>query len=646
MSALPRLCFVSGSAQNVFFEELLDAFRRAVDDAGGFQTETAIDHFPTASDDLVYVFVPHEYLPLTHTSAHPSPGQLARTIALCTEQPGTTWFEEAVKVALRCAAAVDINSLGRDALRWKGVDALLLPLGYVPSWDSWHGEELRERPIDVAFMGGVTERRCAAIAACGEVLTTRRAEFHLFDTSRPHTAGSEDFLSGRQKWDMLASTKILLNIHRSELGYLEWQRMVGAMANGCVVVTEHSVGIDPLVPGSHYVSASLEDFPFVIDALLCDHHRLFGIRHGAYEFLRERFRLSDSINVLTDTAHTVLRSAPRGLPTADGQPHPAPKSAPPRPTGYEQVLQRQGSEQQVLRMAVKRILLEQRDLQRALRRLEAVGADGAHDDVEVCRFGPRTSARPRVSVLVSVYNYREHVEEAMRSAGLSSLRDLELIVVDDASTDDSVNVATRTFEAMPWLDGTLLHRRHNAGLPSARNLAADYARGEYLFILDADNAVYPHAFERLAGALDAAPDAAFAYGLLEERRGGRLAGLMSWPAWDPRTLRYGNFIDAMSLVRRSFLLQVGGFATDPRLFGWEDFALWCSFAERGWRGVRVPEILGRYRILGQSMIAVTNIDDSDVWTALARRHPFLIEGADEPVARSASRIGAVSSASS
>lgn len=636
----------------MFFEELLDAFRRAVDDAGGFRTETAVDYFPPASDDLVYVFVPHEYLPLTYTSVHPSAEQLARTIALCTEQPDTPWFEEAVKVALRCAAAVDINSLGRDALRWKGVDAKLLPLGYVPSWDSWQGEELRERPIDVAFMGGVTARRCAAIAACGEVLTSRRAAFHLFDTSRPHTAGSDDFFSGERKWTMLASTKILLNIHRSELGYLEWQRMVGAMANGCVVLTEHSVGIDPLVPGAHYVSASLEDFPAVIDGLLRDHHRLFGIRHGAYEFLRERFRLSDSITVLTDTAHKVLRSAPGAPPTSDGAPHPAPKaphpapkSASPRPTGYQQVLQRQGSEQQVLRMAVKRILLEQRDLHRAIRRLEAV-EDRARDEVEVRRFGPRMAPRPRISVLVSVYNYREHVEEAMRSVGLSSSRDVELIVVDDASTDDSVDVVTRTFEAMPWVVGVLLHRRHNAGLPRARNLAAEYANGEYVFILDADNAVYPHAFERLAAALDASPDSAFAYGLLEERRGGRPTGLVSWPAWDPRTLRYGNFIDAMALIRRGALLEAGGFATDPRLFGWEDFALWCSFAERGWDGVRVPEILGRYRVVGHSMIAVTNIDDSDVWTALARRHPFLIQGADESVARSASPSEAVSSASS
>lgn len=643
---MPRLCFVSASGQNVFFGELLDAFREAVNDVGGFQTESAVDHFPPASADLVYVFVPHEYLPLTHSSVHPSPAQLARSIAVCTEQPDTQWFEETVKVARQCAAAVDINSLGRDALKWKGVDARLLPLGYVPSWDSWHGEELRERPIDVAFMGGVTDRRCAAIAACGEVLTTRRAAFHIVDTSRPHTALSEDFLSGERKWDMLASTKILLNIHRSELAYLEWLRIVGAMVNGCVVLTEHSVGIDPLVPGAHYVSASLEDFPSVIDALLRDSHRLFGIRHGAYEFLRRRLRLADSITVLTDAARAVLRSAPAPHPATESFPHPAPKLAPPPPTGYEQVLRRQGSEQQVLRMAVKRILLEQRDLERAIRRLEAVEVDGALDEVSVRRFGPLASGRPRVSVLVSVYNYQEHVEEAMRSAGLNSLRDMELIVVDDASTDDSAEVVTRTFEAMPWVPGALLHRRDNAGLPRARNLGAEYARGEYLFILDADNVVYPHAFERLAAALDACPDAAFAYGLLEERRGGNAAGLVSWPAWDPRTLRYGNFVDAMALIRRRSLLEVGGFATDLRLFGWEDFALWCSFAERGWDGVRVPEILGRYRVVGHSMIAVTNIDDSDVWTALARRHPFLIEEVDAPVGRSVSRNEVVSSASS
>jgi hypothetical protein len=87
----------------------------------------------------------------------------------------------------------------------------------------------------------------------------------------------------------------------------------------------------------------------------------------------------------------------------------------------------------------------------------------------------------------------------------------------------------------------------------------------------------------------------------------------------------------MAMIRRSALLDVGGFSIDERLFGSEDFALWCAFAQRGWSGVQVPEVVGVYRVLGHSMIALTTIDDSEAWTALARRYPFLMSPADAPV---------------
>ena len=70
---------------------------------------------------------------------------------------------------------------------------------------------------------------------------------------------------------------------------------------------------------------------------------------------------------------------------------------------------------------------------------------------------------------------------------------------------------------------------------------------------------------------------------------------MSWLDWDPERLAWGNYVDAAALIRRRLLVEVGGYATDPRLYGWEDFDLWCTFAGRRLHGVRVPEIVARYR---------------------------------------------------
>ena len=111
------------------------------------------------------------------------------------------------------------------------------------------------------------------------------------------------------------------------------------------------------------------------------------------------------------------------------------------------------------------------------------------------------------------------------------------MLVDDASTDGSLAVARETWIGFPWLTGTIVARGANHGLPAARNLAVEHARAPYVFILDADNVVYPHAFERLAERLDSDPDAAFAYGILEKFDADGPYDLVSCLAWDPKLLR-------------------------------------------------------------------------------------------------------------
>jgi hypothetical protein len=620
-----RVCVVSASGQNVFFEEMLAAFESALA-AEGVQIERSVDHFPPFEDGVSYLFVPHEYLPLTESSAHPSHAHLRRSVALCTEQPGTTWFEEAARIAAEAGKAIDINPEGAAELRRRDIAAETLQLGYVPEWDHWHGDEARDRPWDLTFMGGYTPRRAAALARCAHVLADRRAALHLFDTRVPHTAESEAFFSGARKWEHLASSKAIVNVHRSPLAYLEWQRIVGAIANGCVVVTEHSLGAAPLEPGVHYVSTALDGLPATLRALLDDPSRLEGIRQSAYETLREQLPLSASIHVLANALDEVSRASVGRLQRGTLAPRPAPRRDVPPPE-YQRIALHH-TETDVVRMALKQVLMAQKALER---RLDA-SAGPAPPDVRIEHHGPARE-EPRVSVVLTLHNYADVVGEAIASVALSSYEDVELLIVDDASTDDSLDVARRMLTEHPWLTAHVVTCTPNRGLARARNLGVEHARGNYAFILDADNLVHRYALERLAGVLDEEPDTVFAYGILEvfDHLGPR--DLMSWLAWDPHHLRYGNYVDAMAMIRRSALLDAGGYTTDPRLYGWEDFALWCEFADRGWRGQLVPEILGRYRASIHSMISITDIDTSSAWSALVERHPSLTgEAASEPAA--------------
>ncbi len=226
-----------------------------------------------------------------------------------------------------------------------------------------------------------------------------------------------------------------------------------------------------------------------------------------------------------------------------------------------------------------------------------------------------------VTVAISLFNYRDYIIPCLESVKSQTLRDIDLIVVDDCSTDDSLTVVA------DWLaknenrfgDVLFVHHRSNRGLPYARNTAFAHARTDFVFVLDADNSLYPRCLERLLGGLKQC-DASFAYCLLEKF--GEEIGIGNTRPWNPIALQHGNFIDAMVLHRREVWERAGGYATDMPAMGWEDFDLWFRIAEVGGWGVQIPEILAKYRVGRNSMLhTITNPNAYKLWAYLRAKHP-------------------------
>lgn len=615
---------VSASGQNVFFAEILEAFAAALR-ARGLVVEEAVDEFPPPQDDLVYIFVPHEFQPLVHHIAHPTLLQLRRSVAICTEQPGSDWFDTSADLAALAAATVDINLLGVKELEKRGIPVRHAPLGYVPAWDAWGGND-RRRGIDLTFLGAFTDRRAGVLARCAAGLDARRSSIHLVESSQPHTIDSPTFLFGERKWELLANSRVLINIHQEARPYMEWHRIIGAAINGCVVLSEHSLATEPFVPGQHFVSANLAHVPSLLARLLEDEDRLATMRRAAYDLLREQMPIDRAVEALL---WGVERAA--AAPVAGPQPPatgPMPLKPPSRQVAWEEEAEAMGGLRPI-RTALMHLVSQGRRLERRINDLVAPNQSGGGLEIE--QHGPRRES-PKVSVLLTVYNYADYVRSALHSVAVSSLEEVEVVIVDDASTDNSVEAIRDACGEFPWLSVKLLRRLQNAGLSAARNLAAEHASAELLFVLDADNAVFPRALERLAGALDES-DAAFAYGLIETFDVDGPAGIVSWIDWDPARLRFGNYIDAMAMIRRSALEAVGGYSTEAAFsMGWEDFALWVAMAHNGLDGIRVPEFVGRYRVNPHSMLSLTDIDHSAVWAALLRKYPSLATGQAEPAA--------------
>lgn len=111
---------------------------------------------------------------------------------------------------------------------------------------------------------------------------------------------------------------------------------------------------------------------------------------------------------------------------------------------------------------------------------------------------------PRVSVLMPAYNAIDTIREAIDSTLSQTLPDLEVLVVDDGSTDATAEVVETYTDPRV----RLLRNAKNLGIPATRQRGADEARGEYLAILDSDDVAHPRRFERQVAYLDAHPDCA------------------------------------------------------------------------------------------------------------------------------------------
>jgi glycosyltransferase involved in cell wall biosynthesis len=185
---------------------------------------------------------------------------------------------------------------------------------------------------------------------------------------------------------------------------------------------------------------------------------------------------------------------------------------------------------------------------------------------------------PEVSVIIPTYNRASLLPQTVESARRAGT-DLEVIVVDDASTDETPRIC-RQLEHIKYI-----RLEQNSGTSHARNTGIRASAGEYIAFLDDDDLRLPGTLDLQLSILKADPSAAFVYGRvhLGDPRfclpTGRMApeecpsGDIYWK------LLEGNFVQLSSVVaRRECLLEVGLFNTELEML--EDYEMWIRLAER------------------------------------------------------------------
>lgn len=211
------------------------------------------------------------------------------------------------------------------------------------------------------------------------------------------------------------------------------------------------------------------------------------------------------------------------------------------------------------------------------------------------------SAAPAVTLIFITRNHERYIDQALESVSAQTLRDFEVVVVDDASTDGTPARIRAWLTRPRHFDVRLITNETNIGICASRNAVLRISRGEFLAALSGDDYYEPFKLERQLErfkAMDASVAAIFGRSRIVDAHG-REIGL--WFEHTPevpqgrifdRLLR-GNFLSAPTvMVRRSAIDAVGGY--DESLF-FEDYDMWLRLADR-FEFRYFPDVLANYRI--------------------------------------------------
>ncbi len=187
-----------------------------------------------------------------------------------------------------------------------------------------------------------------------------------------------------------------------------------------------------------------------------------------------------------------------------------------------------------------------------------------------------------ISVIIPVYNHAKTLKTAMESVHSQSYRPMEVIIVNDGSTDNFREAADTVMKDEKYKEfGIVIINQENRGAPAARNRGFSASKGEYVIFFDADTIASSDMMSKMKTALENHPDASYAYS------GYRFGWKAMKPVvFDMKMLKRNNFIDVTALIRRN---DFPGF--DEAIKKFQDWDLWLTMLEKNKTGVCVPEIL-------------------------------------------------------
>jgi alpha-1,3-rhamnosyltransferase len=214
--------------------------------------------------------------------------------------------------------------------------------------------------------------------------------------------------------------------------------------------------------------------------------------------------------------------------------------------------------------------------------------------------GSDNNTQPLVSVIIPVYNRAAYIEETIHSVIQQSYKNVELLVVDDGSTDDSAN----RIEVLRKKHGFMFKKQNNMGQSHALNNAIKHTHGDLIAPFDSDDIMLPERLEKQVAYMQDRPEVAICCGnvrhmdsqsnIIQEKRPRHTIPSARYD-FNDIFLRDKPFPPTTTmLIRRNALEKVGGF--DPDIGALHDWLLYLKVTHEGYFIDRMDEVLAHYRV--------------------------------------------------
>lgn len=201
---------------------------------------------------------------------------------------------------------------------------------------------------------------------------------------------------------------------------------------------------------------------------------------------------------------------------------------------------------------------------------------------------------PKVSIIITCYNYGKYLEEVLDNVFNSYYDNFEVILVDDGSNDKYTLDILEKIKNKNIKDLNII-RQENTGVSGARNTGLSVASGEYVMFIDTDDKIDKEYILKCVDILERQSEYSFVYTnsiFFNDKRRVKIFNLR----YNFYSLLFRNYIPITSLIRKAAIIEVGGY----KKCSYEDWELYINLGEHNFFGYYLKEYLFFYRVHNDS----------------------------------------------